>query len=215
MKKNLLFGIVTYLCLALPAQAQLQKNTKYWGGTVNFVGSHNTFEDSDGSNQFSINPAIQAGKFVKDNQLVGIGLGTSLNFQWNGNSYGPSTSKRGSHQNAYTLSPFVRHYKSLNAKWAIFLNSSLSLSYLGYYNSNSEPKRESGYSAGIRIVPGITYWLSSRFALESDVNLLSLGAEYTDFRDAKVVNFNSAVTTGITSYFSIRASWYLQKSLTN
>jgi|GEM_PF-2187853 len=218
MKKNLLIGIFGCIWIALPSQAQLQKGTMYLGATVTFDGSAVRPEilnlKSYGEyNRFAINPSFMMGKFFADNKMFGVGVGGPFIFGW-GNSPNPDGTENKSHvtQGAYTLSPYLRHYKSLNSKWALFLTSAVDLAYLNISEKNRiEKASRNGVSAGLRIVPGISYWITPRFALESDVNLFSLSAGYKNFFETKSIYFNSAVTTGVTSYFSVRASWYIQK----
>ena len=222
MKKNLLLGILGYLCLSVPVKAQLQKGTKYVAATISSTGNGQHYKDrkdnSSGKiNQISVNPSFQFGKFISDNKMIGVGAGANLNFikQKSTTTFHSDTYKN--NYAAYTLSPYIRHYKPLNTKWAIFLNSSVNLSYLHSkrdiwdYDIWLRDVKRDGYSAGITINPGISYWISPRFALESDINLLSLGVTYQDFDKVKSFTFRSVATSNLTSYFSVRASWYLQK----
>ena len=214
MKKTLLILIMSFLWLAVPVKAQLEKGTKYLGGTVSFGGNYNKLSNGEGSktNQISIQPSFQIGKMTKVNRMIGLEAAASWDFvRFKYDNAGIKV-KDGYNRTSYRLSPFVRQYKPINAKWAIFLHASLDLSYLktkslaGYGDDVEE-----GYGVGLKIAPGISYWITPRFALESDINLLSLGVGYQDFLNTKSVNFNSALTTSIPSYFSVRASWYFQK----
>jgi hypothetical protein len=222
MKTNLLIGVLGILWLVLPAKAQLQKGTKYVAATISSTGNGQHHKDrknnySEKVNQISVNPSFQVGKFINDNKMIGVGAGANLNFikQKYISPYGTDTHKN--NYATYTLSPYIRHYKPLNTKWAIFLNSSVNLSYL---HSNSDiwdydywmrSVKRDGYAGGITVNPGISYWISPRFALESDINVLSLGVTYQDFNNVKNFTFRSVATSNLTSYFSVRASWYLQK----
>ncbi|MCF2442900.1 hypothetical protein L0657_02945 [Dyadobacter sp. CY345] len=214
MKKTLLFGIVSLLWLSIPVKAQLEKGTKYLGGTVNLTGVHgkSSVSTTTKSNQVNISPEIQLGKFIKDNRLVGLGVGANLNLIWFKDNSNTDDYKNKTNYNQFFLSPYIRHYKSLNSKFAIFLNSSVDLSYLSIKSQTDFlSSSENGYGIALNIVPGISYWITPRFALESDINLLNLGVGYQDFLNTKTVSFNSAVTSSIPSYFSVRASWYLSK----
>jgi hypothetical protein len=106
----------------------------------------------------------------------------------------------------------MRHYKSLNPRWAIFLTSAVDLAYRNFTQKSQDQKYSlDGFSGGLRLTPGISYFVTPRFALETDINLLSLGAGYQKFDGSESFYFSSAVTTSLTSYFSVRASWYIQK----
>jgi len=220
MKKTLLLGVVSLLWLSLPVKAQLQSGTKYVAATINFSGTNQAIDytPSLSNNKskygvFNLNPSFQYGKFVKENRMIGIGFGTSMAFSKLRSAYAGQDFISKSTSVAYNLSPYIRHYKSLSPKWAIFLNSSVSLSYIhSKYSSNDDVKKTDGYAAGIYLTPGISYWITPRFALETDLNFLSLSAGYNHMPTSKNVFFNSIVTTSLTNYFSVRASWYLQKN---
>lgn len=220
MKKTLLIGLTAFIGYVIPVKAQLQKGTKYVGATISFNGNHQSFDytpdvtnNTSKFSTFNVNPSFQFGKFVKDNRMIGIGIGTSMAFSKSKSSYSGQDHLSKSDNIAYNLSPYIRQYKSLSPKWAIFLNSSVNLAYLHFKNTNDgEAKKNDGYSAGLYVTPGISYWITPRFALQTDLNFLSLSAGYGHLPTAKNFYFNSAVTTGLTSYFSVRASWYLQKN---
>jgi hypothetical protein len=217
MKKLILFSALCMLCRAGELRAQLQKGTKYAGATVSFSGQNgqNDFKP-DGkfkANTFGINPGVQFGKFVKDNVMLGVGLGTNLFFQRYKNEIFETESETGVNSIGVTLNPYIRNYKSLSPKWAIFLHSGLSVSYLRHKDfENDNAVYENGYSVGIALTPGISYWFSPRFSLESDVNVFSLGVNYTDFRDKNDFGFSAGISSSVPNYFGVRASWYLQKA---
>ncbi|GLU51753.1 hypothetical protein [Dyadobacter frigoris] len=218
MKKTLLIGLTAFIGFVMPVKAQLQKGTKYVAATINFNGSHLAIDNlsSPGDtkyNTFNLNPSFQFGKFVSENKMIGIGIGTNLIFQKVKDTYSGQESEYMNNSLRYNISPYIRHYKSLSPKWAVFLNSSVVLSYIHFKSTyNGEPRKTDGYSAGLQLTPGISYWITPRFALETDLNFLSLAAGYQQYPTSKSLYFNSAVTTNLTSYFSVRASWYLQKN---
>ncbi|KAA6430460.1 hypothetical protein FEM33_26040 [Dyadobacter flavalbus] len=218
MKKLLLIGLLGIFCLAGETMAQIPAGTRYRAATLSFQGSHqkgkNAFSDSRNSS-VSFSPSVQFGRFTGNNKMLGLGLGANFDFL-KGTDTAPNEDMNRRYINAaYTLSPFIRHYKTLNEKWYAFLNTSVYGSYLRsalLSNDIMEKYTKNGYAAGLSVVPGIAYRLKSRFALEADVNLLSLGIGYRHMNDTNSITFNSAVTTGLTSYFSLRASWYIQKA---
>jgi hypothetical protein len=217
---KILFHAAVLCCLgcAAPIYAQLQKGGRYIAGTLTLDGSNGSTEASNQGlkssyNRIAVNPSIQGGMFISGNRMIGIGIGGPVRIDWNKNNVpdGPSNQYR-LVQGAYTLSPYLRHYKPLHSKWAVFLTSSADLTYLKTTEKYQHEKRTlDGYSAGLNLVPGFVYWVNKRFALESDIHVLSLGAGYRDFAGDKSFYFNSSVTTGIGSYFSVRAAWYIQK----
>lgn len=218
MKKLLLMGLLGIFCLAGETMAQIPAGTRYRAATLSFEGSNQRIERPLTKNNTSsnfLNPSFQIGKFTGNNKMLGIGLGANYNFTKGiYMDLGPEINQRYINA-AYTLSPFIRHYKTLSEKWYAFLNTSVNGSYLRSTlrsNAVTENYTKNGFAVGLAVVPGIAYRLKSRFALEADVNLLSLGIGYNQMNDINSFTFNTAVTTGLTNIFSLRASWYIQKA---
>lgn len=214
MIKKIIFSALGGLLLHLPVTAQLQKGTGYLGATINLNGSNMKFpnEVSSGLNQIGINPSVQLGKFIKDNVMIGIGLGANNSYASSWHDTGNDRRKIKSNQNEFYLSPYIRHYKSLNAKWAIFLTSSARVSFIKSKRDDGiRTNTDDGYTVGLNVTPGLAFWITPRFSLESDINLLSLDAGYKDFSDVKSFYFRSGVTSKLDGYFSVRAAWYFQK----
>ncbi|QRR01847.1 hypothetical protein [Dyadobacter sandarakinus] len=214
MKKLLLMGLLATVA-AGRVQAQLQQGTKYAAATISFNGSVNktkggpTLTEKGSSHYFD--PSIQFGKFIAANRLVGLGIGSNLAFITQKSRYNNEDYKYVTNQAAFNLSPFIRQYKSISPKWAMFLHAAATFSYLRYTTKNNvEHEKQNGFGAGIQVAPGISYWITPRFALESDINLLSLGVDYRDINKTNTLQVKSAVSGSLTSYFSVRASWYLQ-----
>lgn len=218
MVKNILMALWSCTIIYMPARAQLQKGSTYVGATVGLFGNNKTWGSGrqleDGINQFSISPSLLGGKFVKDNMLLGMGIGTRISgwTQWQETNGGKERYKNTA--NTYYLSPFVRNYKTIGSrgKWAVFLTSSAELAFL--HSKMSDPNLdnvENGFSVGLKIKPGIAYWINPRFSLESDINLLSLEGRYSSLADSKSFYFSSGATSNLDGYFSVRASWYIQK----
>jgi hypothetical protein len=215
-----LFHAVILCCLGwgAPTHAQLQKGGKYFAGTLTLDGSNTrpqtlNVSSSGRFNRISVNPSLQAGRFISENRMIGIEVGSSMQINW-GKNYSPdgSISHYRGVKGAYNLSPYIRHYKPLHTKWALFLTSSADLAYLKTIEKRQQEKRNlDGYSAGLNVVPGIVFRINPRFALESDINLLSLSTGYRAFDGDKSFYLTSSVTTGIQSYFSLRAAWYIHK----
>lgn len=220
MKKLFLLLLPGMLFLAGKAEAQLQKGTTHFGATISAAGEGTLSESSSGpveysnkSNLHGISPSLQSGWMIRDNRMFGFRLTSGISLR--------STKFEGSDplnhfiDNSYSLSlsPFIRHYKPINSKWALFLQSGVEGSYIWSKTKvDGAVEKEDGYRIGLYVLPGITYWISLRFAIESDLRLLSLAANYSDLNDSKTFNFNAGITSGIDSYFGVRAAWYLQKS---
>jgi hypothetical protein len=220
MKKLFLLLLPGMLFLAGTAEAQLQKGTTHFGATISADGSGAKIKTPPSPTQYTnkvsshnIAPSIQAGWMIRDNRMFGLRLGSEISlkntkFQDVGPFYKIYT-------NSYSLSlsPFIRQYKPINAKWALFLQSGVEGSYIwSKFKVDDGTEKNDGYRVGLYVLPGITYWVSPRFAIESDLRLLSLAVNYTDFLESNTFNFNAGITSGINSYFGVRAAWYLQKS---
>ena len=217
MKKLILFSSIGFLCLVGEVHAQLVKGTKYLGATVSFYGQNNNADYPQGDkftyHNFAVNPSLRFGKFVKDNVMLGLDLSPGLALQRNKNRLFETEVKSGTNLMTLGLNPYIRNYKSLSSKWAIYLHSSLNLSYLRLKNfDGDQTDYENGYSVGFSVRPGVSYWFSPRFALEADVNVLSLGVNYTDFNGNNTFGVSTGINTSLQQYFGIRASWYFQKA---
>lgn len=219
MKKHFLLLLPGMLLLAGKAEAQFEKGTKHWGTTISLGGSLQTQKaDSDYGtfkfNNHSLSPAIQFGKFTKDNTMLGLRLSPYFNFSKRSQKNTNSDLEAHDNYMSLTLSPFIRRYKSLNPKWAIFLQPGLNFTYIRSTDktTNSEKDHDDGFAAGAYILPGIVYRVTPRFALEADVNVLSFNLLYSNFPSSNSFGINAGFTSNIQQYFSIRASWYLTKS---
>lgn len=206
------------LFLAERAEAQFEKGTKHWGATIGFSGNSQHQNSGDfykySLNNHSISPAVQFGKFTKDNTMLGLRLSSSLSFSKQEQSDRDIDFEGTNNFMSVTLSPFMRRYKSLSSKWAIFLQPGLNISYLRGTSkwTNSEKDHDDGFGAGAYILPGIVYRVTPRFALEADANVLSFNLNYSNLYSKNSIGFDAGFTSNIQQYFSIRASWYLTTS---
>ncbi|MGX5852787.1 hypothetical protein ACWKW6_04055 [Dyadobacter jiangsuensis] len=216
MKKLFLLLLPGMMLLAGEANAQFQKGTAHWGATVSAEGTLTDFETYE-SNRLktglhTITPSVQFGKFFKDNSLFGVKLSPSFNY-YKSDLKGPNSDNEYKSNNTnISLILFARRYKFLSEKWAVFLEPGVNLSYYHGKNTASDDETSNGYGGGIYIRPGIVYRVSPRFAIESDLNVLSLNLQYYHMKDWDTFHFNAGATSGIQSYFGLRASWYLTKS---
>lgn len=218
MKKILLLLLPGMLFLAGSAEAQFEKGTKHWGATINFSGSSRSYKTGDfiksTQNNHGVSPAIQFGKFTKDNMMLGLRLTPSFTFGKQTLTDQGTDFEATNTFMSITLSPFIRRYKSLNEKWAIFLQPGLNVSYLRGTTDRSDAGKDhdNGFGAGAYVLPGIVYRVTPRFALEADANVLSLNLTYSNLNSTNSFGFNAGFTSNIQQYFSLRASWYLATS---
>jgi hypothetical protein len=216
MKKLFLLLLPGMLLLAGSAEAQLQKGTVHWGATISAdgAGTHSKGSSADSkTGNHSIYPSIQAGWLIKDNRMFGLRLASSIVLR--STKFEDSGPLNHFSDNIYSLklSPFIRQYKTINEKWALFLQSGVEGSYIWSVRKVDDiSEKENGYGVRLYVQPGITYRISPRFAIETDLQLLSLALGYTNFAKSDGFNFNAGITSSISSYFGVRAAWYLQKS---
>ncbi|PSL28679.1 hypothetical protein [Dyadobacter jiangsuensis] len=219
MKKLFLLLLPGMLFLAGRAEAQLQKGTAHFGATISADGSamkskglSSAHQTKGSNNMHNISPSVQTGWMIRDNRMFGFEVNSY--FAWRKiTSKSTSDYKYIDNYSSVGLSPFIRHYKPINSKWALFLQSGVDGAYMWTKKEDSGiTKKDNGFAAGVSAHPGIVYWVSPRFAIESDLQLLSLRLAYTDFNSSKNFNFKAGITSGIGNYFGVRAAWYLQKS---
>ncbi len=216
MKKILLL-VLPWMLLAKTATAQFGQGTKHWGTTISFEGSAQRHKpDNVGESKLNnhvISPSVQFGKFTKDNLMLGLRLNAYLNFYKTKSEVVTEYESSNNYLNV-TLSPFIRKYKTLSPKWALFLEPGLNLGYLRSWSKsiNDDDESQNGFLAGAYIYPGIVYRVTPRFALEADLNLLSLNLQYASMNKSDSFGFNAGITSSIQQYFGIRASWYIAKS---
>lgn len=215
MKKLFLLFLPGLLWLAGgAAHAQFLKGTGHFGVTVSAEGSvidtKNTINLDTKSNTHYISPSIQFGKFIKDNTMLGLRLLTNINITRNRLTGADFDYDSKQTYATFNLSPFIRRYKFLGEKFGIFLQPGLNLAYINGKGPGSGD--DDGFGASAYIMPGIVYRISPRFALESDVNLLSFNLGYIKRKDWHSMYFSAGATSDIQSYFGLRAAWYFTKA---
>lgn len=212
MKKLLFLGLISLFYLSIPASAQFEKGSRYWGGTIRLNGttgqskSTGIINNSTKDVEHDISPEMQWGYFVKKKTMFGLGLRYSLQLI---SSTTNDVKESGNIQSLYFL-PFMRNYKALNENWAIFLHTELGPGYSRTKEDDFPSSTYWRYGASIR--PGIVYSLpSKKLAIEAYANVISLESSYWPRRDSRGGRFE--LTTGITSafptYFTLRLAKYI------
>ena len=210
MKKIIISCVMLCVVCSTVGWAQVVKGTKYWGAGVSLSGSnsHVTQDNTDyeyKGGQISFAPSLQFGNFYKTNRLFGVELSTT----YTGFSYkSQDGDKEKQNSTRVGLSPFLRQYKTLGTKWFLFLQEAVPLGYT-FHKNDFNTNDKNGFDAGITIKPGVSFKVSDRFLIESDINLLSLGLIYSDQPGGKSFSFQSSISSGIQSTFGIRAAWFL------
>ncbi|MGK7392273.1 MAG: outer membrane beta-barrel protein [Candidatus Cyclobacteriaceae bacterium M2_1C_046] len=183
MKKYLI--LVLALTFSLQIHAQLQQGAMFVGGSFHLSGSNsesinpNVNSESE-SSLFALHPFF--GYSIKDNLMLGIGISyrhdkydyTQVHtgtFPWN-TSYE-------SVSNSFFISPFLTKFIEIKDK--LFLTASLQ-SRIGFGKSNYDYLEWDDYETSdfyysINISPGLSYFISNRWALRS-----GLGGIYYSFQ---------------------------------
>lgn len=221
MKKLFPLLLPGMLLLAGSAEAQLQKGTRYWGGTISFNGTLNHNRDKFDKDNVSktrrpiISPEAQLGWFVSDKVMLGVGLRYSI--QQEKTVYEPSGYKNSTLGQSLQLLPFIRRYYSLGDRWALFIHGELAPSY-SWGKSKSEnvitetDKRDL-WQYGLAVKPGVVYTFpNKKWSVEAYTNFLSLSFNYLPFPedDGRQFTVDSGFGTGFPSYFSLRIARHLQ-----
>ena len=149
MKKSLL--IIALMLFSTLGFAQITKGDIQLGGSVGFSGAN-------GSSSFRLAP--QAGLFVTD--LASVGLAIS----YNGNM---------SNSNFFRFGVFSRFHKKVVDNFYFYVQPSIN--YLTGSSESGNPLGSKLRILDIGIAPGVTYFLSPKFAL--GVNLGSLNYNST------------------------------------
>lgn len=180
MKTHLIIALLLVSSIVIAQNTEekfnIPKNQWVLGGNVNFNHESSETEVSNSESKgssWSINPVV--GYFIKENLVVG--LRTGFNF---GNYEGVYDSGDNYERDfkGYNVSPYLRKYFSLSKKLAFNLEGGVMYSKRWDDNSTennslNELNKSNSSSLFIGITPGITYSLSNKVYLYS--NLGNLG----------------------------------------
>ena len=159
------FGI-----LPVTSYGQISSGTIIVGGGLNYNNSdfHNKSDNSNyKTRNFSVSPSV--GIFITQNLAVGAGLG--LNTQKQNGGSGVQYKAFG-----YSFGPFVRYYKFIGEKTAIYGNAAFEYGKVTGKTRHNEadyvPANEEK-NLGASFTPGLTYFATPKIALE--ISLGSVG----------------------------------------
>lgn len=222
MKKTLLIGFLSLLWFITPVKAQLEKGTKYLGGTIGLNGQTYKYDEKDTKSDtrsgsgHTISPEMQWGYFLNSSTM--IGLGARYSFQWNRSQYDLPGQKNRGNSHSVQLLPFIRKYKTLGDHWAVFFHAEIGPSHTW---SKSKVTGDYAYESKIdywrhtvSIKPGLSYLFPKKgWVIEGYADVLSLNASYLVSKEgpgeAKNFMFSSGISTDFPTYFSIRVAKYL------
>lgn len=215
---------ITFLMGTAIISAQSEKGTKFIGGTFNLSGSTTNQTNNllgtpyqNSSAGYGISPEI--GYFLKKNLAIGASINlyqSKTNNDGNGNSpLDYSTAK----YNNIGASIFMKYYHPIYEKLYFLLNPSIGYGHAknDFTNYNYSSNSFSGSttktnSFGVSIIPGISYFASSRLSFQTTFGNLfynnskntNSGVNYdnTSKGDNYGLNLSSATLTfGMSYYF--------------
>jgi len=199
MKSNSFYLIVlfSFFCISLNAQV-------FIGGNFGFNTSNHKTGDGNKTSNYSLNLSPNIGKFLSEKFAIGAALDISLS----GNTTGvnpENTSK------SYSLggSLFLRYYAIKWDKFSVFGQGNIGLAL-----SNSRTKVDGSTTDGpkttelyLSVYPGLSYDISDKLSLQTSLNILSLGYNYTTTKigsnTGNSSNFN--IGAGLSNIVSISA----------
>jgi hypothetical protein len=185
MKKTfltLLFfsGFLISTCLA-----QTNQGSVLLGGSINFSSYNESRKDDFHSiesktTNFNISPTV--GYFVANR----VAVGSSVGYIYSLSKYNSDMLVRGM---GFSVAPFVRYYKLLGDKAAIF--GSASVNYARYTAKGSNvhqdftktPYKRTDTDYGAAFTPGLTYFVSSKIGLEATLGSIGFGKEQVNYQD--------------------------------
>lgn len=172
MKKSLLSIVALLAVSALSAQESETAGEGFKKGDAFLSGSvgYNTQKDDvSKSHVFKVSPAV--GFFVTEN----IALGASLSYT--SRKTDPVAPGVDTKSNSYGVGVFGRYYFTPANRFSFFGAVSA-----GYNNNKTESTGSpdlTGNGFGVQAGPGINYFISPRFSLQTSLGLLSYGSSKT------------------------------------
>lgn len=172
-----------YVLLTSTSFAQVEKGTKFLSGSLstNFsTGSEPLYGQNDyTSNGFSLYVQPSAGVFQSETSALGAGL--TYNFRHYSSTARSNNveQKTTSTSHGPGLELFFRKYKFISEKFALYLNVGIDGDYysgtsasemvdsLGVVISSSSGRVDTDISMGASLRPGLLYFISPRWALQS------------------------------------------------
>ena len=122
----------------------------------------------------------KTGHFFGNNILVGLGVGYQFNDSNTDRDFNGQTDTSEFDRQELSLFPFVRGYKSLGPKTALFLEGEFRYSRIlsKDYNEGQQTSEGTSNDFFIGLRPGITYFATKNLALEANFGVL--GYRYGD-----------------------------------
>lgn len=219
------YSVVTFAILLtlvhLETKGQIEKGTQFWGGTIHSAGTFANEKKSelatDKSNEVLLGLKLQWGKFMRQDFMFGVEINGE--FDLRRTRFDAMTQKY--NYGTYGISPFLRWYKMVLPRFYVFAQPYITAKITRLAGSTDlESGDGSGtttnntsheFGAGLGVVPGISYRVGERFALESDINLFGLDLTYRNIGSSgsSSLRLGSYLSSRLNSLFTLRAAFYL------
>jgi opacity protein-like surface antigen len=215
MKKLLIIALLVTFGISFGQEKEenlnIQKGTWNLGGNFSLNNSNSEYNPNTSKNendQFYVGFYPRVGYAINNNLIIGLGLGYEYQ---DVKTYYSGIDNYDSNHNTLAVFPYIKKYFNINEKFYFHLQGEFRVSKTWIDNkssitTNSTNQTSNSLFAGIR--PGITYFLTKKFALETSIGALgySTGKNETDNGEGKFssfdLNFNSNnLVFGLSYYF--------------
>jgi hypothetical protein len=199
MKSSSFFLIVlfSFFCISINAQV-------FIGGNFGFNTSNHKTGDGNKTSNYSLNLSPNVGKFLSEKVAIGAALDISIS----GNTAGVNPENT-SKSSSLGGSLFLRYYAIKWDKFSVFGQGNIGLAF-----SNSSSKVDGSTTDGpkstelyLSVYPGLSYDINDKLSLQTSLNILSLGYNYTTTKigtnTGNSSNFN--IGAGLSNIVSISA----------
>ena len=199
-KKFISLLFIPFGLIPLASLGQISSGTTLLGGTLNY-NSYNTRVNSTQNQVFKNNSfaiAPKAGYFISDNLVLGASLGLTTGKQKNGSDIQ-------SKHSGYSIGPFVRYYKFLSERLAIFGNAAFNYNKTktNSLNFNQELVHSSNNEIiGAYLTPGLTYFASSRIGLEISLGYIGYYKNLNE-QNVNTTNYYKNNNSGFVKYYGL------------
>ena len=212
MKNLVLFAVILTIGISYGQQDQnsnklkLEKGIWFLGGNLSFNISNleNERDSGTGDNdRYNFNINAKSGHFVSDNLLLGLGIGYGY-----GLSESSSRPLEGDNENSefnnqtLSLFPFVRGFKAISSKLALYLEGEIRYSRFWSENSSNDVlfQESDGSSWFIGFRPGITYFVSKKLALEANIGNIGYSYSENETQDFDTEGFDNSFESKSNSF---------------
>lgn len=192
-KQGTILTFLVFTC-AFNLQAQITRGMKQVGGSFKFlqeqaendytVGGNFALTDKSKNREISILPRV--GFFVSDNISVGLGIGytnilneTRLIIAGDGSTIADIETRT----SVVDFVGFSRFHKQITEQFFGYIETSLSMGIGSIKDGMDQEVEQSIFQYEISAQPGVVYFLSDHFALESSFGFIGYRSEITELTE--------------------------------